>query len=136
MRSGIARWVCWLILLSGIATAQVQPRTIEILADKDSQYKIEGKASPTLTLQAGEQLRLVITARKAKTYNRDGSVHGFALLRRKDGARVPGWDLLLKPGVQEFLLQAPAEAGEYIVVCTVICSSGHEDMHMKVIVTG
>ena len=110
-------------------------RTIEILADKDSQYKIDGKASPTITLHAGEAVKLVITAKKAKNMNRDGSVHGFALLRAKDGAKVADWNLLLHPGVQEFQLQAPSEPGEYHVVCTVICSSGHEDMSMTVIVT-
>jgi len=115
--------------------ASTNVRTIEILADKDSQYKIEGKASPTITLHAGEAVKLVITAKKAKNMNRDGSVHGFALLRSKDGAKVANWNLLLHPGVQEFQLQAPSEPGEYHVVCTVICSSGHEDMSMTVIVT-
>lgn len=122
------------LLASTLAVTQSQPRTITILADKDSRYKIDGKTSPTLTLKAGEELRLVITAVKAKTQNRDGSVHGFVLLRNRDFGRVPGWDLLLKPGTQEFLLRAPSEPGEYHVVCTVICSSGHEDMQMKVVV--
>jgi hypothetical protein len=42
---------------------------------------------------------------------------------------VPGWDLLLRSGVQEFQLTAPAERGDYVVVCTVICSEEHEGMH-------
>jgi hypothetical protein len=124
-----------IFLLGALALAQTGPRTIAILADHDSRYKIDGKANPTLHLKAGEEVRLVITAVKAKSQNRDGSVHGFALLR-KDGSKVTDWDLLLKPGVQEFTLRAPAEPGEYRVVCTVICSSGHEDMQMKVIVEG
>lgn len=122
------------LLLALAASTQSQPRTIAIVADKDSRYKIDGKSSPVLELKAGEQVHLVITAVKAKNQNRDGSIHGFAMLRAKDGKRVPDWDLLLKPGVQEFLLQAPSEPGEYRVVCTVICSSRHEDMQMKVIV--
>ena len=122
-----------ILLSSTMAVAQAQPRTIAILADHDSRYKIDGKANPTLTLKAGEEVRLVITAVKARTQNRDGSIHGFALLR-KDGSKVSDWDLMLKPGVQEFVLRAPSEPGEYHVVCTVICSSGHEDMQMKVIV--
>ena len=122
-------------LLAGMALAQAEPRTINILADKDSRYKIDGKASPTLVLHAGEQIRLRITAVKAKSYNRDGSVHGFALVRDKDDSKVSDWNLLLKPGTQEFVLQAPKDPGDYHVVCTVICSSGHEDMQMKVIVT-
>ena len=63
---------------------------------------------------------------KAKNHNRDGSIHGFSLLRAKDRSRVPGWDFLLKPGMQEFMVNAPSEPGEYVVVCTVICSADHE----------
>jgi len=121
------------LLGTALASAQSQPRTIAVLADHDSRYKIDGHASPTITLTAGEDVHFVITAVKAKTHNRDGSIHGFAMLR-KDGSKVSGWDLLLKPGVQEFTLRAPSEPGEYRVVCTVICSAGHEDMQMKVIV--
>ncbi len=122
------------LVTCALALAQTEPRTIAILADHDSRYKIDGKASPTLTLKAGEQVRLVITAVKARSQNRDGSVHGLVMVRAKDGLKVPGWDLLLKPGVQEFVLQAPSDPGEYHVFCTVICSSAHEDMQMKVIV--
>jgi heme/copper-type cytochrome/quinol oxidase subunit 2 len=114
--------------------AQTSPRVVEILADKDSRYKIGGQVSPTLTLRAGEEVQFRITARKAKTLNRNGSIHGFALIRKKDGAKVSDWDLELKPGTQEFVLKVPAEPGEYEIVCTVICSDSHEDMHMKVIV--
>jgi heme/copper-type cytochrome/quinol oxidase subunit 2 len=42
---------------------------------------------------------------------------------------------LLTPGTQEFHLTAPTEVGEYVVVCTVICSEDHEGMHMKFVVT-
>jgi heme/copper-type cytochrome/quinol oxidase subunit 2 len=34
----------------------------------------------------------------------------------------------------EFLLTAPDEAGDYEVVCTVVCSEDHEGMHMKLVV--
>jgi len=114
--------------------AQTQPRVIEILADKDSLFKIGKQASPTLTFKAGEEILFRITARKAQNRNRNGSIHGFALIRKKDGAKFPDWDLELKAGTQEFTLKVPAEPGEYEIVCTVICSDGHEDMHMKVIV--
>jgi heme/copper-type cytochrome/quinol oxidase subunit 2 len=114
--------------------AQNQIRVIEILADKDSRYKIGRQESPTLTFEAGEEVQFRITAKKAKTHNRNGSIHGFALIRKKDGAKFPDWDLELKPGTQEFILKVPSEPGEYEIVCTVICSEGHEDMHMKVIV--
>jgi heme/copper-type cytochrome/quinol oxidase subunit 2 len=61
-------------------------------------------------------------------------MHGFSLPRPKDHKPVPGWELLLKPGTQEFALTAPAEPGEYQVVCTVICSEGHEQMTLKFVV--
>ena len=111
--------------------AVAQAHVIEILADKDSRYKIAGERQPEITVKAGEPVLLRVTARKAKSWNRDGSVHGFTLLRAQDRAKVPGWDLLFKPGSQEFELTAPAEPGEYVVVCTVVCSEEHEGMHMK-----
>ncbi len=114
--------------------SQTPPRVIEILADHDSRYKIQGQKQPVITAKAGEGLTLRITAIKAKNHNRDGSVHGLALLRASDRKLVPGWDLLLKPGIQEFNLTAPSEPGEYVVICTVICSQGHEEMTMKFIV--
>ena len=115
--------------------SQVQtPQAIEVLADHDSRFKMAGQKDPVIMVHAGEMVTLRITAVKAKNHNRDGSIHGFELLRAKDRSRVPGWDLLLKPGTQEFMLAAPAEPGEYVVVCTVICSSEHEGMHMKFVV--
>ena len=114
--------------------SQRPPRVIEILADHDSRFKIPGQKQPEITAKPGEALTLHITAVKAKNHNRDDSVHGFALLRASDRKPVPGWDLLLKPGIQEFHLTAPAEPGEYFVICTVICSMGHEDMTIRFIV--
>jgi heme/copper-type cytochrome/quinol oxidase subunit 2 len=112
-------------------TGAAQAHIIELLADSDSRYKIAGERTPEITVKAGEQVLLRVTARRGKSWNRDGSIHGFSLLRAKDRSKVEGWDLLFKPGKQEFLLTAPAEPGEYIVVCTVICSEDHEGMHMK-----
>jgi hypothetical protein len=113
---------------------QASPRVIEITADHDSRYRIPGQSRPVITAFAGEELLLRITANRGTTQNRDGSVHGFTLLRAKDRSRVPGWDFLLKPGVQEFAVRVPIAPGEYQVVCTVICSQDHEGMHMKFIV--
>jgi heme/copper-type cytochrome/quinol oxidase subunit 2 len=119
----------------GAQTPQVQTANpIEILADHDSRYKIAGMKEPVITVHAGQQVTLRITAVKAKDHARDGSIHGFSLLRAKDRSRVPGWDFLLKPGAQEFMLNAPVEPGEYVVVCTVICSADHEGMHMRFVV--
>jgi hypothetical protein len=125
------------LLLASCSWAQNnQPtaRVIEILADHDSRFKIEGQKQPTITAKVGEQITLRITAKKAKNLNRDGSIHGFTLLRAKDRKPMPDWDFLLKPGIQEFTVVAPSEPGEYVVVCTVICSQDHEGMNMRFVV--
>jgi heme/copper-type cytochrome/quinol oxidase subunit 2 len=121
-------------LCSWAQNAQPAARVIEILADHDSRYKIEGQKQPVITVKVGEQITLRITAKKAKNLNRDGSIHGFTLLRAKDRKPVPDWDFLLKPGTQEFTVVAPSEPGEYVAVCTVICSQDHEGMNMKFVV--
>jgi len=114
--------------------ASSQTRTIELLADKDSRYKIAGEKQPEITVKAGEAILLRITARRGKSWNRDGSIHGFSLLRATDRSKVEGWDLLLKPGMNEFQMVAPVEPGTYEVVCTVVCSEDHEGMKMKFVV--
>ena len=110
------------------------PAVIEVLADHDSRYKIAGMKDPAITVHAGQSVTLRITAVKAKDHARDGAIHGFALLRAKDRSHVAGWDFRLMPGVHEFMLNAPGEPGEYVVVCTVICSPDHDGMHMKFVV--
>ena len=110
------------------------PQVIEVLADHDSRYKIAGMKDPVITVHAGEPVALRITAIKAKDHNRNGAIHGFCLLRAKDRSHVPGWDWELKPGLNQISATAPNEPGDYIVVCTVICSSEHEGMHMKFVV--
>ena len=143
--SSIAVRLCGVLWLTLCATTSpagacqsaptvVPPRVIEVTADHDSQYRIHGQSKPVITTKAGEQLVLRITAIKAKSRNKDGSVHGFSLLRTKDRQPVPGWDFLLHPGMNEFTLSAPAEPGNYEVVCTVICSEDHEQMSMRFIV--
>ena len=124
--------VGFVLTLAGVTVAQ--PRVIELTADRDSRYRIVGQRTPEITVKAGEQVVLRVTARKGKSWNRDGSIHGFALLRAKDRSKVEGWDLLFKPGTQEFVLSAPAEPGEYEAVCTVICSEDHEGMHLRFVV--
>jgi heme/copper-type cytochrome/quinol oxidase subunit 2 len=122
------------IFLAILPFAVAEPRLIELTADRDSRYRINGQKTPEITMKAGERVRLRVTARRAKSWNRDGSIHGFTLLRAKDRVKVEGWDLRFKPGTQEFVLTAPAEPGEYEAVCTVICSEDHEGMYMKVTV--
>ncbi|MBZ5651874.1 MAG: hypothetical protein LAO18_15475 [Acidobacteriia bacterium] len=142
--TGRARVQLWGMVLTAAAALgthpaqgqihQVEVHVIEVVADKDSRYKSPDGGKPEITLKAGEQVLLRVSARKAKSWNRDGSIHGFTLLRAVDRTKVPGWNLLLRPGQQEFQLTAPADPGEYVVVCTVICSEDHEGMNMKVLV--
>jgi hypothetical protein len=94
------RWLLGFVVVAACCSGalpygQNSPRVIEILADHDSRYKIAGQKEPTVTVKAGEQVTLRITARKAKNHNRDGSIHGLTLLRAKDRKPVDGWDLLL-----------------------------------------
>jgi hypothetical protein len=119
---------------SPAAAADGASAVIEVLADHDSRYKIAGMKEPVITVHAGQPVTLKITAVKAKDHARDGAIHGFSLLRAKDRSHVPGWDFRLRPGTQTLMLKAPDEPGEYVVVCTVICSADHEGMHMKFVV--
>ncbi len=138
-RIGCLRLSCWvtaglLLMFIPRRVSPQSPQVIEVLADHDSRFKMAGMKDPVITVHAGAPVTLRVTAVKAKNRNRDGSIHGFSLLRAKDRSPVPGWNLLLKPGTQEFTLTAPAEPGEYVVVCTVVCSPDHDGMHMKFIV--
>jgi heme/copper-type cytochrome/quinol oxidase subunit 2 len=138
MRGRARVQLCAMVLAAfavlGVRVAQAQVHVIEIVADKDSRYKTPDGGRPEITLKAGEPVLLRVSARKAKSWNRDGSIHGFTLLRAGDRSKVPGWNLLLRPGSQEFQVTAPADPGEYVVVCTVICSEDHEGMNMRVLV--
>ena len=91
-----SRLAVFAILLAGSLPAFGQARVIEVLADKDSHFKIAGQGKAEITVKAGEPLLLRISARKGKTWNRDGTVHGFTLLRAKDHSKVPR----LEPGTQ------------------------------------
>jgi heme/copper-type cytochrome/quinol oxidase subunit 2 len=108
-----------------------QSHVIEVLADKDSRFKVAGQNKAEITVKAREMVLLRVIARKGKTWNRDGTVHGFTLLRTRDHQKISGWNLELKEGMHEYLLAAPNEPGEYDVLCTVICSDDHEEMRMK-----
>ena len=136
-RMPFLRWLLVIVAFyssSWAQGAQIHERVVEILADHGSRFRMEGQNQPVLKLKAGERVTLRITARKAKNVNRDGAIHGFTLLYAKDRSPVAGWDFELNPGVQEFNVKAPSEPGDYIVVCTVVCSEEHEGMNMKVVV--
>ena len=116
---------------SSVAT---QPRVIELTADHDSRYRMNGKAAPTIEAAPGESLILRVTAVRAKKIARDGSIHGLALLD-KDLNAVPGWRFYFHPGVQDVAVTAPAKLGKYTAMCTIICSDMHDSMGFTLVVT-
>jgi hypothetical protein len=76
-----------------IACAQVPVapvHVIEVLADKDSRYKIAGEKKPEISVKAGEQILLRITARKGKSWNRDG-VDTWILAASRQGSGKSIW---------------------------------------------
>lgn len=131
--AGTIRVLMMLAFLSGDAATAQPARVVNLIADHSSTFRVDGPNPSELDLLAGEQIRLHVEAHKARSMNRDGSVHGLVLLdsHRKP---VPGWELMFKPGVQEIPLTAPAEPGMYEAVCTVICSTDHERMKFRVVV--
>ena len=106
-------------------------RLIEVTADRDNRFKVPGQKKPVITVKANEVIRLRITSRPGSEWDKDGAVHSFSITALKD----QGWDLRLKEGTQEFTLVAPAEPGEYVVECAVMCGKGHTEMKMKLVVT-
>ena len=84
--------LCGVVLVNWVIAFAQAPSSrpvhvIEVLADKDSRYKIAGERKPEITVKAGEQILLRITARKGKSWNRDGSIHGLSLLRAKNRSK-------------------------------------------------
>jgi len=134
IRNGFWTLAVFAVFAAASLSAFGQARVIEVLADKDSHFKMAGMSHAEITVKAGEPILLRVIARKGKTWNRDGSIHGFTLLRVNNRTKVPGWNLALLQGTHEFQLTAPLEPGDYVVVCSVICSEDHENMNMKLVV--
>ena len=130
--AGTIRVLMMLASLSGDSATTQPARVVNLIADHSSTFRVDGPNHSELDLLAGEQITLHVAAHKARSMNRDGSVHGLVLLdsHRKP---VPAWELMFNPGVQEIPLTAPAEAGIYEAVCTVICSDEHEHMKFRVV---
>ena len=119
------------LVVSLFAVSGGEPRLIQVIADKDNQFKIPGQKKPVITVKAGEVIKLRITAHKGSEWDKDGAVHSFTIAALKDR----GWDIRLKEGTSEHTLVAPDEPGEYTIECTVKCGEGHDDMRMKLVVT-
>jgi heme/copper-type cytochrome/quinol oxidase subunit 2 len=119
------------LLVPSFAVLGGEPRVIQVIADKDNQFKVPGQKKPVITVKAGEVIKLRITAHKGTEWDKDGAVHSFTITALKD----QGWDLRLMEGTKDYTLVAPNEPGEYKIECTVKCGEGHDDMRMKLVVT-
>src|SRR5262245_9927689 len=119
------------VLLAGSFAWAQAPKAYELIADGDNVFKVTGQKKPVITVKAGQVVKLKIIGKKGPEVGKDGSVHSFTINALKD----QGWDLLIKEGVNEYTVVAPAEPGEYVVECAVKCGNGHEDMKMKLVVT-
>lgn len=128
------RFLLMAVLLADGVPKAAPVHMVSLIADHDSVFRVMGEKKSEIDLIAGEPVLLHVYARKAKTMNRDGSVHGLLLLNSQHKP-VAGWDLLFKPGVQEVQLTAPGEPGTYEAVCTVVCSAEHDQMKLKVVVS-
>ena len=102
----------------------------EIEATPDQTFVVKGESKPVITVKAGDQVTLRITAHKGKMQAKDGSVHSFTVKALAD----EGWSIRLKEGMQEVTLKAPAKPGEYAIECTVPCGPHHADQKMKLVV--
>lgn len=106
-------------------------RLVEITATHDNAFRVAGEKSPVLRAKPGEPLKLRITAERGGESARDGAVHSIVIRDLRD----QGWDIRLFEGTHDYMVRAPEKPGEYLVECTVKCGRGHEDMHMKLIVS-
>lgn len=120
-----------LVLLASIPLRAEGERMIEILAAKDNTFHVSGERVPVIRAKVGESLRLRIRAERGSESARDGAVHSLVIRELRD----QGWDLRLPEGTHEYVVRAPQRPGEYLVECTVKCGRGHDDMHMKLVVS-
>ena len=128
------RFLLMAVLLADGVPKPASVHMVSLIADHDSVFRVMGEKKSEIDLIAGEPVLLHVYARKAKSMNRDGSVHGLLLLNSQHKP-VAGWDLLFKPGGQEVQLTAPGEPGTYEAVCTVVCSAEHDQMKLRVVVS-
>ena len=105
-------------------------RTIEILADADSRFKIPGQKKPVIEVRANETVTFRVVSRKGDEFMADGTAHSFTVREFIED----GWHVALKEGTQTFTLTVPNKPGKYYVVCIVPCGKNHHEMRMKLIV--
>ena len=66
------------------AAATIGGRVIEVIADKDNRFKVQGAKKPVITVKAGEQIVLRITSHFGGEQARDGSEHSFVVKKLRD----------------------------------------------------
>ena len=137
-RYRLVPWVSLLLLVAMIVPSLYllaqQPRVIQLTADHDNKFKVAGQKQPAITVKAKEVIKFQITAHKGTETDPKypGCVHTLSIKELKD----QGWDVCLKEGMNEFVLVAPSKPGDYKIECLAKCGKGHDDMAMKMTVTG
>ncbi len=130
----IALLLMTITLPLGVDAASTQESTAErqvkIVASRDYHFTLPNQSAQILKLKANEPLLLRIYAQAGEMHSKDGSVHSLVIRSQ----RTQGWDIRLKEGEQVAHVRAPAEPGEYLIECTVICGAGHPNMNLKVVV--
>ena len=119
-----------LVTLTFPVWAEEHKRTIEIIADADSQFKIPGQKSPVIEVSANETVTFRVVSRKGEEFMPDGTAHSFTVREFIED----GWHVALKEGTRTFTLTVPNRPGKYYVECVVPCGKNHHEMRMKLIV--
>lgn len=130
-------WVALFLLVAMIVPSLYllaqEPRVIQLTADKDNKFKVAGLKDPAITVKVNEPVKFRVTAHKGTETDpqHPGCIHTFTVKELKD----QGWDVCLKEGMNEFVLVAPGQPGEFKIECMSKCGKGHDDMGMKLSVT-
>lgn len=107
-----------------------KPKVVEIVAGADDRFSVPGQREPKITLKAGEDAILHVTAQFGGMKSHDGAIHGLVVRELRD----QGWNFRLKEGQQDLHVTAPAKPGTYLIQCSVVCGPGHSDMKMTLVV--
>ena len=107
---------------------------IQFTADHDNKFKVAGQKQPAITVKAKEVIKFRVMSHKGTETDpqHPGCIHTFTVKELKD----QGWDVCLKEGMNEFVLVAPSKPGDYKIECLAKCGKGHDDMALKMTITG
>jgi len=108
--------IAWMIVVLFPLTALAQQVHLIEMKAEDQHFIPE-----TITVKAGEVVKLKITAKKDEEISKEGYVHSFAIKKL-------GLEFKLKEGPNQFTFVAPDKPGTYKFECTVDCGTKHDYM--------